>query len=324
MKREDLRIILFEKFSANCKFVTNENVKKEEHKFYGDFICPLCCKGFSRKDLNQDLENPLTVEDVPPKSLKGKPITITCKKCNSKSGQLLDADLKRLIDWLNFKNKKPNTRANVKLDFKGIKLNGVMLFNKDGKADFEIEKSRNNPKNWDSFVLQAMEGEITNEDKMSFTAKAGGSDYLNFEVVDKMAHIKRAFLSILRAGYLYAYTKFGAEFLQLNPNLKIIRQQIDNPNEEIIPNYGVFSFSLSEKYVGVNWAPSLNCYISVFKIELNGIKYYTGVILPGPFTNSLEKFKKLDEYKNQEETLSAKKLPDVDYFRKENFGLLTN
>jgi len=35
------------------------------------YICPLCLKGYTKVALDQNFHNPLTLEDVPPKSLGG-------------------------------------------------------------------------------------------------------------------------------------------------------------------------------------------------------------------------------------------------------------
>lgn len=322
MKREELRKILFNKFSDNCKYVNCENVIDPNRKIHWDYICPLCCRGFSEDDLDQTKDNPLTVEDVPPKALKGKPITITCKECNSKAGILLDSELKGLIEHLNFQ--KPNTKANMEIDIKGVKLNAIMSFDENGKSSMVISKEFNNPQNWDKLALDLIDGEIKEESPNSITVKGDEKNEFSFKVKAKKTHRKKSLLSILRAGYLYAYTKFGAEFLALNPSLSIIRKQIDNPDEEIISNFGIMSFSLTEESVGVNWIPSMNCFLSVFKLELDTNVYYTGVVLPGPFQDSLKHFENLEEYRKQNEFLNGKKLPDVDYLKRENFGLLWN
>jgi len=311
-----------QRIAKNCKFVNCENIKDPNRKFYGDYICPLCCRGFMVDDLNQSLENPLTVEDVPPKALKGKPITITCKECNSSAGILLDSELKGLIDHLNFQ--KPNTKANMEIEIKGVILNATMTFDENGKSNMVINQEHNDPQKWEKLALGLIEGEVVDESKNTITIKGDESNEFNFKVKAKKTHKKKSLLSILRAGYLYAYTKFGAEFLALNPNLSIIRKQIDNPNDEIIPNYGIMSFSLTEESVGVHWVPSMNCFLSVFKLELDTNKYFTGVILPGPFKDSLDHFNKLEKYRKENEFLKGKKLPDLDYFQKENFGLPTN
>src|ERR1700752_2897682 len=53
-------------------------------KVYG---CPLCLRGF---------ETPaaLTLEDVPPKSIGGRPLILTCGSCNYNSGHMLDANIR--------------------------------------------------------------------------------------------------------------------------------------------------------------------------------------------------------------------------------------
>src|SRR5262245_34192686 len=52
------------------------------------YICPICCNAFTREDAKTGL---LTAEDVPPASLGGSPLVLTCKPCNNAAGTRIDA-----------------------------------------------------------------------------------------------------------------------------------------------------------------------------------------------------------------------------------------
>jgi hypothetical protein len=56
------------------------------------YACPLCRRAFTAEALDLRL---LTLEDVPPKSVGGRPITLTCKTCNNWSGTTLDPSVKQ-------------------------------------------------------------------------------------------------------------------------------------------------------------------------------------------------------------------------------------
>lgn len=53
------------------------------------YPCPICLELFTRDAVH---DGRLTAEDVPPKSLGGRPWLLTCKKCNNFAGTTVDAD----------------------------------------------------------------------------------------------------------------------------------------------------------------------------------------------------------------------------------------
>src|SRR5690349_23826815 len=59
------------------------------------YPCPICLECFDREAL--DARN-LTLEHIPPESIGGKPLCLTCKSCNDRGGHSSDhafAELKR-------------------------------------------------------------------------------------------------------------------------------------------------------------------------------------------------------------------------------------
>jgi len=55
------------------------------------YVCPLCRDAFERSEI----ESKLSVEHVPPSSVGGRPVALTCKRCNNTAGTLLDAEMLR-------------------------------------------------------------------------------------------------------------------------------------------------------------------------------------------------------------------------------------
>ena len=76
---------IFKLFSQNLEWVKDHPAISFIPDFSSGYICPLCFDVFFEKDLDKISTNPLTLEDIPPASLGGKPKTLTCKKCNSRS-----------------------------------------------------------------------------------------------------------------------------------------------------------------------------------------------------------------------------------------------
>jgi len=52
------------------------------------YYCPICGDGYP--ELSAISGEELTLEDVPPKSIGGKPILLTCRRCNSSAGHTMD------------------------------------------------------------------------------------------------------------------------------------------------------------------------------------------------------------------------------------------
>ena len=53
------------------------------------YCCPLCLRGFDAEHMDH-----LSIEDVPPRSVGGRPLLLTCRECNNKHGTELDAHAK--------------------------------------------------------------------------------------------------------------------------------------------------------------------------------------------------------------------------------------
>src|SRR5690348_10203246 len=92
-KSKRKKLALFKLFSQNLDWVKEHPSIRFEPDFSKGYICPLCFDVFYEKDLDDSLTNHLTLEDIPPDALGGKPLALTCKKCNSRSGHELDAHL---------------------------------------------------------------------------------------------------------------------------------------------------------------------------------------------------------------------------------------
>ena len=66
----------------------------------GDYYyCPCCMGRYGREALSNGL---LTYEDVPPKSVGGRPLVLTCKSCNNTAGSRLDAQARLREEQLDF------------------------------------------------------------------------------------------------------------------------------------------------------------------------------------------------------------------------------
>lgn len=175
--------------------------------------CPLCLQGFSTLEF-------LTFEDVPPKSIGGRPLVLTCKRCNRASGRLLDPNIKagaRLREiaegkaetWIKLSQFGHTISAKANLGPGGIVIAG--------------EPKKSNPKEHAS-LFEKLE-----------RAAVEGTQGIDFTISVPMVHNAwREEVGWLRVAYLYAFAALGYNFI-LRSELTPIREQIRKPDDKLVP-----------------------------------------------------------------------------------------
>lgn len=170
--------------------------------------CPICLTGF-------DSPEDLTLEDVPPQSIGGKPLVLTCSRCNHTSGHELDVHIKLGLDLQEFAaGKRPldarltqfgqTVTAEARIDGDNVQLLGV--------------RQRTDPKAHAAWTA-GLE-----------SASAAGSFDWDVTVDFKTSHnARRETVAWLRVGYLYAFAALGYTFV-MRPELDPVRQQILRPD----------------------------------------------------------------------------------------------
>lgn len=282
IKREQL----FDLFSKNLNWVKELPEISFVPDFNDGYICPLCFNLFDKDDLNPKAKNPLTLEDVPPKSLGGKVMTLTCKDCNSKSGHKLDNHLlNRLLELDSF-SFLPNSNSDVSFHLNDNIVNGKLNFDNDGKLEMHIQTDRSNPKMAKDF----------NRDM--FTPKEVSNDFFNtFGEINKKVKTppftinfkrksdeKRAKVALLRIAYLIAFSNLGNAFI-INSGLYKIREQIKNPDKDLIPDAFIINYEFPKKLEGINIITepkSLRSLLIIFRLETKSKSRQFSVLLPGP------------------------------------------
>jgi 5-methylcytosine-specific restriction endonuclease McrA len=178
----------------------------------GGYACPQCLTVFSPQAL---LTHDLTLEHVPPRSLGGKEITLTCVRCNPRSGSQLEAALakeRRLEDFARGATGK--WRANlVTVDDAAVPVTIVRGIDQrlsiTGHSELcHPEKHR---ATFDYFDRQA--------------GQTGWRFKLRLPAYDP----REAMLGHLRVAFLAAFAKLGYSFL-LNPLGRRLRDLIQNPD----------------------------------------------------------------------------------------------
>lgn len=188
------------------------------------YVCPICLKSYSIKAL---FTKELTAEHVPQKSIKGKEILLTCRKCNSESGHKFEADLmerERMKSFFKALNgeEKLDSRIKIELTMGGQKINTHTDI-KSGKLNFKIPEDHNHPENLE-FIFNHL-------DKI-YKAQSWSEESFKIEPNIRFS-VRNIELSDLKTAYLASFALLGYSYV-LNKEFDVIRTQILNPKEKII------------------------------------------------------------------------------------------
>jgi len=166
------------------------------------YVCPVCRQPFTEQALDGGR---LSIEHVPPQSVGGRELLLTCVDCNNTAGTKLDASAKTKEDVRRAMAGRADRPHRVKAAIGGITLNGQLHTN-DGSYSLTIPKHLNKPGT--SEVLQQL-------------ARAGTSLTVEHEWYSELG----ARISWLRAGYLALVAMQGYKVV-LDPAMDIVRKQI--------------------------------------------------------------------------------------------------
>ena len=121
---------IFNIYAKNLKLLEDNGILETTYSLNPTYICPICLNHFTEID---NVSNPLTLEDAPPKSLGGKSDVLTCKKCNNTCGHKIDFHLTERLRELDNQKLIPVTEIKVKVKFNEDVLNGVLSADENGK-----------------------------------------------------------------------------------------------------------------------------------------------------------------------------------------------
>lgn len=204
-RRERLRQQLFQQGAAAL-----EAARPKAPKGYA---CPICLLGYPSAD-------PFSLEDVPPKSIGGRPLLLTCTSCNSKAGHELDVHIHEGVKEAEIASGKRALEARLSAFGETITAN-VRIEN--GELLITGEPSRSDPRAHERFFKEM--------ERLSEFEATGTS----FNITYNTKHDAwRESVAWLRVGYLYAFAVLGYNFI-LRPELEPIRAQIRSPGQRLVP-----------------------------------------------------------------------------------------
>lgn len=190
--------------------------------------CPLCLRVFPEQKI--DL---LTCEHVPPASLGGHRLILTCKDCNGQAGGKsgIDTHARRAEHVLDFALETMETPRPAEFSVGSLKQR-VEVYRSSGGL-FIRGLPGNNPPETTRQIQQAMERMISRQGH-SFTISLSKETYSE-------PHER---VSWLRAAYLAAFAALGYRYILRN-SLNLVRQQIFEPDNKIIECFSVFDCDAS-------------------------------------------------------------------------------
>lgn len=262
-----LRKRLFDKYSANLHLLHDEGLLTHLHLPYDQtFICPICLGPFSVADLDTSRENHLTLEDVPPKSLGGKPTILTCKECNNTAGQQIDVQLFNRMFDIDKRKFIPGTNFHARFSQDGEITQGEVTVQDDGTINIKQSYKHNKKDKLDNFV--------------SGISPSTGNPLMNIEFYPTKFNFKRLEVALLKSAYLQCFEKYGYAFIT-DPIFDQVRDQIKNPDADLYPTKAWFLGPFKEENEGSHFVsnPALECIMSIFTLK-SLTKRTFGVVLP--------------------------------------------
>ena len=272
-KRAMIRSSLTELFCEQTKaitFITSDGV---DFHILDAFICPLCMNIINVEDKDN-----ITLEDVPPESVGGKPILVTCASCNNALGGRVDNYLYNELLVYHLLRHPENTSFKTTFILNGIQIKGRMKLDLNSEhPKVECTIDANDRINYPLF---------TNELETNWD---GCNLQVNYDITSTKRIDEYSNISVLKSAYLLAFTKLGYMYI-LQDNLDNVRAQILNRDKNILgSNYLIGR--------GINIMPEVNdgvyyglidkirCVIAVMTLKLkkiDAISHRVIVALPHP------------------------------------------
>ena len=181
------------------------------------YVCPICLNYF------EGLDN-LTEEHVPPKSIGGEVLCLTCRECNCGAGHGVDAHVDREKLGRSFLAADGQVRR-AKIVVQGIRANVDVRRDEKG-IQIQVLGGENDPKAVGALQPVLRDG-----------IQSGSS----FQLRDTVSFSrKEADIGYLSSAYLAAFAKLGYTYI-LRAALDRVRQQIQDPTCRALETVRVYA-----------------------------------------------------------------------------------
>jgi hypothetical protein len=198
-------------------------IQRLSPEYQGQYACPLCRILWFERAIDLGM---LTLEHVPPASMVGKGIVLTCERCNSPAGSSIDAALRRREDLIQLgrglhgHGGEYDGKAQVEIG--GVRTNARLKMSGKDLA-IEVRERFNNPARFKEQRASMPRGPV-----------APGGQPAQLKLLAPIQFKWRdALVGDLKSAYLAAFALLGYTFA-LHPRLDAIREQIQHPELDII------------------------------------------------------------------------------------------
>ncbi len=256
-KGQDKRQVIFDAYKGNLNLLIDHGFISHERDVY---VCPICLR--SHTDLNSD--DPLTLEDAPPKSLGGTSNTLTCKSCNNTAGYNIDFHLVERLRELDNAKFLPNSETLVKVKIGNKVLQGKVIVDELGSLKMYHALEQNHPGKLEAAMQEVKSG-----------------DPLDIDFIKRRVIPENLEYALLKTGYILLFRIFGYS-LVLDSCYDIVRQQLLNPSNRVYPEGFWFSPNISKDLSGVYFVcdEGLECMLALFNLNTGRSERMFGVFLP--------------------------------------------
>jgi len=259
---------VFDLFARNLELVKRHPDISVKGKKTDGYICPICHKIFDKDAFSTIYTDHLTLEHVPPGSLGGNVKLLTCRVCNNEQGSKLEKHLVESLKSGDFNSGIPGTSRPARFLVDGKWNTGGKIINTES-GGFQLLASKKN----------------SNHNHYDKLFKSGGMQVEKFDVtIFNQYKKRRSGISLLRIAYLWLYSEFGYASL-INPNMHTVRNQILDPEKEILDNIGSLRYDFPDEFEGVNILrkpKELRSFAVAFKTKTDYKERKHIVLLPGP------------------------------------------
>ena len=295
MSKGDIkRQAIFDYYKSNLNFLIENDFLTGDKDVY---VCPICLK--HHESINSN--DPLILEDAPPKSLGGSANTLTCKSCNNTCGHKIDFHLTERLREIESAQLKPNTETKVKVKIDNQAFQGTLKVEEDGTLKMYHSHKNNHSVKLDETMETIEDGETIN------------LEFLKSRVIPENLEY-----ALLKTGYLLAFEKFGYSLI-FDDCFAIVRDQLLNPETRIYPTGFWFSPPYPKELSGVYFIcdKGIESLIAIFNLDTGLSERMFGTILPLSVIPVEEVIvnlhKKFGEARNTELTLYPLDNDEADY-----------
>ena len=286
-QRAIMRQLFTEEYCQKTKaipFVTSDGM---EFHILDAFICPICMNIINVEDADK-----ITLEDVPPESVGGKPGLVTCAKCNNGlGGGKLDCYLHNELLVYHLIKHPENTTYKATFTLNGVKIKGrARLEINSGKPTWHFTIDANDRVNYPNFRK-----EIENN-------WDGCNLQVDFNITSTKRMDEYSNISILRSAYLMAFVEMGYMYI-LSENMDKVREQILNRDKDILGSSFLVGRGIDmmpEEIEGVycGLVNGVSCILVIMNLHLrekDAAIHKVVVALPNPDESALSLYSKLEK-----------------------------